>query len=202
MKKSIVIIGEGPTEFFYFNSLKDRFRGLQIKPEVPTNTSLAELENKIIACRNDGATYIYCIIDMDNKHNEPAKSHYKRLKAKYQGEYVNRKKGIHCHIRFIETDRCTELFFLYYFKYTKKEYFCSDNVCAELANICGYEKNIKFFQKHPLNAFFIQKGGCLDVAIENANKSVLDKEQGSFSEIGELMLELDHIINPQHKKCK
>lgn len=31
-----VIIGEGPTEYFYLNSLKDEFRELQnIKPDFP-----------------------------------------------------------------------------------------------------------------------------------------------------------------------
>lgn len=36
-----VIIGEGPTEYFYLNSLKDEFRELQnIKPDSPKNTSL------------------------------------------------------------------------------------------------------------------------------------------------------------------
>ena len=43
-----VIIGEGPTEYFYLNSLKDEFRELQnIKPDFPKNTSLRELERSI-----------------------------------------------------------------------------------------------------------------------------------------------------------
>lgn len=44
-KNTAVIIGEGPTEFYYLNSLKDEFRELQnIKPDTPKNTSLKEME--------------------------------------------------------------------------------------------------------------------------------------------------------------
>lgn len=31
--KTTLILGEGPTEFYYFKSLSDVFKGLTIKPE-------------------------------------------------------------------------------------------------------------------------------------------------------------------------
>ena len=39
-KNTILILGEGPTEFFYFKSLCDELNGLTIKPDYPKHTSL------------------------------------------------------------------------------------------------------------------------------------------------------------------
>ena len=48
MKETFIIIGEGPTEYFFLTSLKDEFRTLQnIDPQYPKHTSMAELELKI-----------------------------------------------------------------------------------------------------------------------------------------------------------
>ena len=47
LHKTTLILGEGPTEFFYFNSLNDVFKGLTIKPDYPKHTSIKELELKI-----------------------------------------------------------------------------------------------------------------------------------------------------------
>lgn len=45
MKETFIIIGEGPTEYFFLNSLKDEFRSMQnISPQYPKHTSMAELE--------------------------------------------------------------------------------------------------------------------------------------------------------------
>jgi len=47
LHKTTLILGEGPTEFFYFKSLNDVFKGLTIKPDYPKHTSIKELELKI-----------------------------------------------------------------------------------------------------------------------------------------------------------
>ena len=61
-KQTTVIIGEGPTEFFYLNSLKDEFRQLQsIKPDTPKNTSLRELERSIESAIAIGYDRIFCL---------------------------------------------------------------------------------------------------------------------------------------------
>lgn len=109
-----VIIGEGPTEYFYLNSLKDEFRELQnIKPDFPKNTSLRELERSIEEAVSMGYDRIFCLIDMDNKKKyAKSLSDYQKLKNKYHGKKVSKpSKGISYEITFIETDRCTELFF-------------------------------------------------------------------------------------------
>ena len=48
IKDSITVIGEGITEYYYFNSLKDDFRQLNIKPAYPKHSSgLDYLEQEI-----------------------------------------------------------------------------------------------------------------------------------------------------------
>jgi hypothetical protein len=79
----MVIIGEGPTEYYYFNSLKDRFRSIQIEPKTPKHTSIRELSHKIDECIMAGFSKIFCVIDMDNKNNTSEMEQYKKLRLKY-----------------------------------------------------------------------------------------------------------------------
>lgn len=192
-RKTTIIIGEGPTEFYYLNSLKDKFRILQhIKPDTPKNTSLRELQRSIENSIQMGYSQVFCLIDMDTKMKD-AKSmaEYKRLKSKYHNAHIVKpRSGIDCKVRFFETERCTELFFIYYFRFTTQKFNTSDDVASLLNKICGYDKTLKFFRSHPLHQYFEKQGGDLAKAIANANHS-LDgvKEETrnySYSEIGEM----------------
>ncbi len=196
-RQTTVIIGEGPTEFFYLNSLKDDFRELQnIKPDTPKNTSLRELERSIESSISLGYDRIFCLIDMDNKRKDAKSwSDYVNLKRKFHGKKVsNNKKGLNYEVHFFETDRCTELFFLYYFKYTGRNYDDSKSIEDELSRLCGYEKNQRFFKTHPLHQFFQKQGGDIFMAIDNALKSekcLSDRDRDfTFSELGSMFKEL------------
>lgn len=171
-RNTTIIIGEGPTEFYYLNSLKDEFRILQhIKPDSPKNTSLRELQRSIESSIQMGYSQVFCLIDMDTKKKD-AKSmaEYQRLKKKYHNAHIVKKRsGIDCQIRFYETERCTELFFIYYFKYTTQKFQTSEDVEVLLNKICGYDKTLKFFRGHPLHQFFEKQGGNFVNAIANAN---------------------------------
>lgn len=196
-RKTTIIIGEGPTEFYYLNSLKDRFRILQhIKPDSPKNTSLRELQRSIESSIQMGYSQVFCLIDMDTKKKD-AKSmaEYQRLKKKYHNAHIIKKRsGIDCQIRFYETERCTELFFIYYFKYTTQKFQTSDDVETLLNKICGYDKTLKFFRGHPLHQFFEKQGGNFVNAIANANRSLFDVRNGNrdytYSEIGSMFNDL------------
>lgn len=194
MKNTFLIIGEGATEYYFLNSLKDDFRSLQnISPKYPKHTSINQLESAIKEGINQGFTKVLCMIDMDNKKEGSEKAKYLSLKKKYHKKrFLIQKQGIDCFVRFFETERCTELFFLFYFKFTTKLFESSDQVVYDLNKLSGYEKTKSFFQKHPLHPFFISKGGSLQRAINNSNKSL--KESGlrghTYSELGELFAEL------------
>lgn len=196
-RNTTIIIGEGPTEFYYLNSLKDEFRILQhIKPDSPKNTSLRELQRSIENSIQMGYSQVFCLIDMDTKKKD-AKSmaEYQRLKKKYHNAHIVKKRsGIDCQIRFYETERCTELFFIYYFKYTTQKFHTSEDVEVLLNKICGYDKTLKFFRGHPLHQFFEKQGGNFVNAIANANRSLVDVRNGSrdytYSEIGSMFNDL------------
>ena len=47
LRQTALILGEGPTEFFYFKSLCDVFKRLTIKPNYPKHTNIKELDSKI-----------------------------------------------------------------------------------------------------------------------------------------------------------
>lgn len=100
---------------------------------------------------------------MDNKKKDAKSlSDYQKLKNKYHGKKVSKpSKGISYEITFIETDRCTELFFLYYFRYTGQLYRESKDIESELARICGYEKSKHFFATHPLHQYFQNREAVL-----------------------------------------
>ena len=195
LRNTVLILGEGPTEFFYFKSLCDVFKGLTIKPDYPKHTNLKELETKIAQGIELGFSHIFCVIDMDTKDKDPERSQYERLKKKYAAPINKPKKGIYCEVKFFETHRCTELFFMYYFRYTSRMYTDQDSLIKELNQSVEYRKTEEFFIKcKGLHSYFERKGGSLVAAIANAEHSMDEKlasgRDYTYSELGRLMEEL------------
>ncbi len=194
LKSPILILGEGITEFFYFNSLKDSFRDIQIEPDRPKNSSLSELEIKIDNAINNGYQKIFCVIDMDNKKEENERRKYQQMRKKYAEPISKPKNGIYCEVYFFETHPCTELFFLYYFAYTSKPFSNQPDLLKELNKHCKYEKTRDFFLKcKGLHSYFEKNGGSLEDAIKNAEQSISARKNGerdyTFSELGEMLKE-------------
>lgn len=192
LRQATLILGEGPTEFFFFKSLCDVFKRLTIKPDYPKHTNLKDLEAKIAEGVAMGYNHIFCIIDMDTKNEEPERSQYQKLRAKYAKSINKPKKGIFCEVEFFETHRCTELFFLYYFHYKARPYDTQEALLKDLNRCVEYHKTIEFFVKcRGLHSYFERNGGSLDAAITNADRSMLEKQstgrEYSYSELGRLM---------------
>ena len=192
LRQTALILGEGPTEFFYFKSLCDVFKRLTIKPDYPKHTNIKELDAKIAEGVAMGYNHIFCIIDMDTKDKEPERSQYKKLKAKYAKPINKPKKGIYCEVGFFETHRCTELFFLYYFRYTSRPYETQEPLLKDLNQCVEYRKTIEFFIKSKgLHSYFERNGGSLASATVNADHSIEEKQTSgrvyTFSELGRLM---------------
>ena len=200
LRQTALILGEGPTEFFYFKSLCDVFKRLTIKPDYPKHTSMKELDLKIAEGIAMGYSRIFCIIDMDTKDNEPERSQYQKLKAKYAKPVNKPKKGIYCEVEFFETHRCTELFFLYYFRYTSRAYTDQEQLLKDLNQNVEYRKTAKFFIKcKGLHSYFERNGGSLTTAIVNAEHSMDEKAASgrnyTYSELGRLMGELKNMAS-------
>lgn len=197
-RQTALILGEGPTEFFYFKSLCDVFKNITIKPDYPKHTSIKELEIKIEEGISMGYSHIFCVIDMDTKDQEPERAQYQKLRAKYAKPINKPKKGIYCNVEFFETHRCTELFFLYYFRYTSRSYEDQESLLKDLNKNVEYRKAIDFFIKSKgLHSYFERNGGSLNVATVNANRSMESKlangREYTFSELGILINRLKKL---------
>ena len=198
LRQTALILGEGPTEFFYFKSLCDIFKNLTIKPDYPKHTSMKELEAKIADGVAMGYSHIFCIVDMDTKDVEPERSQYQKLKVKYAKSVAKPKKGIHCKVEFFETHRCTELFFLYYFRYTSRLYETQEPLLKDLNQCIAYQKTADFFIKTKgLHGYFERNGGSLEKAVANANRSMEEKQKSArdytYSELGRLIIALNNL---------
>ena len=198
LRQTALILGEGPTEFFYFKSLCDVFKRLTIKPDYPKHTNLKELEAKIEEGVALGYNHIFCIIDMDTKDKEPERTQYQRLKARYAPPINKPRKGLYCEVEFFETHRCTELFFLYCFRYTSRPYDDQESLLIDLNQCVEYRKTIEFFMKTKgLHSYFERNGGSLGAAIANANHSMEEKQLSgrdyTYSELGRLMKRLEEL---------
>ncbi|WP_300764434.1 RloB family protein [uncultured Bacteroides sp.] len=198
LRQATLILGEGPTEFFYFKSLCDVFKRLTIKPDYPKHTSIKELDLKIAEGMAMGYSHIFCVIDMDTKNIEPERSQYQKLKTKYAKPINKPKKGIYCKVEFFETHRCTDLFFLYYFRYTSRSYEEQESLIKDLNKFVEYQKTTDFFIKSKgLHSYFERHGGNLVQAIANANRSMDEKLSSgrdyTYSELGRLMRELKKL---------
>ena len=195
LRQTALILGEGPTEFFYFKSLCYVYKNITIKPDYPKHTNIKELEMKIEEGVAMGYNHIFCVIDMDTKDQEPERTQYAKLKAKYAKPINKPKKGISCTVEFFETHRCTELFFLYYFRYTSRLYANQETLIKDLNKSVEYQKTTDFFIKcKGLHSYFERNGGRLENAMAYANRSMEEKLQSgrnyTYSELGRLMEKL------------
>lgn len=198
LRQTALILGEGPTEFFYFKSLCDIFKSVTIKPDYPKHTSMKELEAKIADGVAMGYSHIFCIVDMDTKDVEPERSQYQKLKVKYAKPVAKPKKGIYCKVEFFETHCCTELFFLYYFRYTSRLYETQESLLKDLNQCIAYQKTADFFIKTKgLHGYFERNGGSLEKAVANANRSMEEKQKNArdytYSELGRLISALNNL---------
>ena len=198
LRQTALILGEGPTEFYYFKSLCDVYKNITIKPDCPKHTSIKELELKIEEGIAMGYSHIFCVIDMDTKDTEPERTQYQKLRTKYAKPINKPKKGIYCNIEFFETHRCTELFFLYYFRYTSRAYENQESLLKDLNKSVAYQKTTDFFIKSKgLHSYFERNGGNLSTAVANAERSMTEKQEGgrryTYSELGRLIRKIETL---------
>ena len=199
-REAVLIIGEGPTERFYLESLRDIFpSSWNIKVNQPKHgNNIQQLDTRIMEAAEMGYTKVFCMIDMDTKKEGTEHDKYIALKRKYANPIVKKRKGIDCEVRFYETERCTEQFFLYYFSETSRAFSSYHDLEKELKNHCDYEKTEKFFIKHPLHHYFESKGGSLDRAVRNAKASIEARNCGernySYSELGKMIEDLKEMF--------
>jgi hypothetical protein len=192
MKKSIAIIGEGETEWFYFESLRVACRyPYKLTPGFPQHADIEHILKLAKAKLAEHYDYVVCLIDMDRLYEKPAEM------KKYLS-FKSRKENRD--IMFVETSPCTEFWFLLHFlpDNTIRRYQNYDQLIPELRKYMpGYEKTKRYFIKTKLYDF-LRANGNLDCAKENADRlSSMSKaspeDRIAYSEIHKVLDLLDNL---------
>ena len=192
MRKSIAIIGEGETEWFYFESLRIARRyPFKLSPGFPQHADIEHILKLAKAKLAEHYDYVVCLIDMDRLYGKPAEM------QKYQS-FKNRKENRD--IIFIETSPCTEFWFLLHFlpDNTIRRFQNYDQLIPELKKYMpGYEKTKHYFIRTKLYDYLVANGS-LERAKLNAEKlsqmsKSLPEDRIAYSEIYKVVKLLDDL---------
>ena len=163
VKKSIAIIGEGETEWWYFDTLRIACRyKFKVAPDFPQHSDIphmAKLAEDYVKRETD---HVVCLVDMDRLLKVPAEmAAYQKLKKKSSRNVI-----------WIETNPCTEFWFLLHFlpQISTKHYETCEDVLPDLQRYMpGYEKTARYFRKNNLYKYLTEHGD-LQRAIKHAKE--------------------------------
>lgn len=163
MRKSIAIIGEGETEWFYFDSLRVSCRyPFKLAPDFPAHSDIDHLLKLSKAKFDEGYDYVVCLLDMDRLNHVPAEMRkYKSFRSRKDNK----------DIKFIETNPCTEFWFLLHFLPTLqvKHYMSYEELLPELQKYMpGYEKTKRYFIRTRLYEY-LKEHGDIETAMKNGD---------------------------------
>lgn len=163
VKKSVAIIGEGETEWFYFESMRIAKRyPFQLKPTFPKHSDWKYIFKQASYCLREGYDKVVCLVDMDVVYSKNEMQAYHEAKAKIEKARVS----------IIETNPCTEFWFLLHFlpSLSTKSYINYEEVVIDLRKyLPKYDKTKKYFQKVKLYEYLTTYGD-LKRAINYAEK--------------------------------
>ena len=167
--KSVAIIGEGETEWFYFDSLRITCRyPFKVAPDFPQHSDIKHILKLVESYLNKQQyDFIVCLFDMDRLLQQPSEMRlYANAKKKYGAKkYAGR-------VMFIETNPCTEFWFLLHFlpNVVCRQYESYEQLLPELQkHMPGYEKTKRYFTKTNLYKYLTEHGD-LERAVKNSKK--------------------------------
>lgn len=191
-KKSVAIIGEGETEWFYFESMRILKRySYQLKPTFPKHSDWRYIFKQARQCIKEGYDKVFCLIDMDVMYTKPNEMvSYKAAKEKLLKEGAI----------ILETNPCTEFWFLIHFLPTlsTKNYRNCDEVVKDLRKyLPGYEKSKAYFKKTNLYQY-LTSNGDLQKAIQYADQlyeiaQKTPEDYHSYTQIHKVLIQLDSL---------
>lgn len=162
INKSIAIIGEGETEWFYFDSLRIAQRyPFRLVPGMPSHSDIGHILALAERYLKEKFDYVICLIDMDR---------IKQVSAEWNKYQTEKRKRKYKDVWFIETHPCTEFWFLLHFlpDLSKRIYNSYDELLPELQKYMpGYEKTKKYLRRKNLYCYLKQYGN-ISKAVENA----------------------------------
>ena len=167
--KSVAIIGEGETEWFYFDSLRITCRyPFKVAPDFPQHSDIKHILKLVESYLNKQQyDFIVCLFDMDRLLQQPSEMRlYTNAKKKYGAKkYAGR-------VMFIEKNPCTEFWFLLHFlpNVVCRQYENYEQLLPELQkHMPGYEKTKRYFIKTNLYKYLTEHGD-LERAVQNSEK--------------------------------
>lgn len=161
--KSIAIIGEGETEWFYFDSLRIACRyPFKVAPDMPQHSDIPHMAKMAEQYVVKDYDVVVCLVDMDRLLSIPKELEtYRQIKVKSSAN-----------IMWVETNPCTEFWFLLHFipDMAVKHYETCEEVIADLQKYMpGYEKTIRYFRKTKIYDYLCSNGD-LNRAMKYADK--------------------------------
>lgn len=192
--KSIAIIGEGETEWFYFDSLRvARHYPFKVAPDFPQHSDIGHILKLAETYLERQYDHVVCLFDMDRLlHNTAEMNLYLRAKRKYGSRrYAGR-------VMFVETNPCTEFWFLLHFlpNVACRRYESCEQLLPELQRYMpGYEKTKRYFIRTSLYRFLMEHGS-LERAMVNSEKlcqlcSESPEDLIAYSEVHKVILLLN-----------
>jgi hypothetical protein len=170
LNSGIYIIGEGPTERYYFSHIKNLFNiRCCINRRFFDNTCIADIEKKIKELLRDDI-FIICVFDTDvSARNEREHERLKQLQNKYKD---------HKNLLFCDSFPSIEYWFLLHYEQTYRHFSTSKEVEKALKkHMTDYTKTSKFLEKDKWVRDLCAEEK-LEQAIKRANCS---KSSGSYS---------------------
>ncbi len=163
VKKSIAIIGEGETEWWYFDTLRIACRyKFKVAPDFPQHSDIPHMAKLAEEYVKRDTDYVVCLVDMDRLLRVPAE----------MTTYQQLKKESSRNVMWIETNPCTEFWFLLHFlpQLSTKHYETYEDVLPDLQHYMpGYEKTVRYFKKNNLYKYLTEHGD-LERAISYAEE--------------------------------
>lgn len=188
---TIAIIGEGDTEWFYFDSLRRGCRyPFKIAPDIAQHSDIAhicKLAEEFVWREYD---HVVCLIDMDRLMERPKEMEtYRRLKKKASKK-----------ILWIETNPCTEFWFLLHFLPTTcvRHYESYEQLLPELQRYMpGYEKTKRYFRRTDLYKYLSENGDvprAMKISEEISHLAEVSPEDNiAFSQIHQVLSLLEKM---------
>lgn len=170
-RKSIFVLGDGQTEQYYFDHLKNlKGYSYKIKPRLFDDISIENAEDQIDQLLSGDADMIFYFTDYDTIVNQEKKDKFLAFKKKYQDNP---------NVFILESMPSIEFWFLLHFKKTTKRFKNSKEVEKELQRILkGYSKQ-KQFLKNPAWVEKLCEGKKMEDARKRSIEILKDKQSMS-----------------------
>ncbi len=189
IKKRFLVIVDGKTEIWYFQSMKkvEKFKNLQIKPDLPKKKSLKELNSYCIEQKKMGYDKVFLLLDFDVFLKEERESKSGYLQNVYREIEKIKKNGIEVLIN----SPCIEIWYLLHYKDTTKNFDNCKKTIEELKKyLRKYEKKERF-----IKTIYKKLELKINYAIKNSKKLGRFSKKNFYKSLAEIYIIIEFLKN-------